>query len=115
VEHTIEMTNTSPFELPFTCHLQKLSHRPLGGVPPFAVHPAEGMVAPGKKLKVTVTFRADHEPVFGITNMFTEVPHTLRTLFVVYVVWVRLGVSADRRFTLSDELVRWRVVLRLGD
>lgn len=114
VEHTIEMTNTSPFELPFTCHLQQLNHRTLGGVRPFAVHPTEGVVAPGKKQKLTVTFRADHEPVFGITHMFTEdlrivVPNQKEDLLVKLIArcWERgmYVVGGDEGPRLSDSFM----------
>lgn len=71
MEHTLVMRNTSPFELPFKCLLQDLNVANLAGTLPFSVHPQHGVVPPGEAQELVVTFRADHEPVFGVKNMFT--------------------------------------------
>ena len=75
VEQTLVMLNSSPFELPFSCRLQNLNTANLNCKQPFAVHPKEGVVQPGDRQELHLTFCADHEPVFGITHMFTVRPN----------------------------------------
>eukprot|EP00854_Cymbomonas_tetramitiformis_P017445 gene17445-20768_t len=71
IEKKMELVNNSPFELTFKARLEDCNRGNLDGTQPFGCHPMEGTIPAGERLDIVVTFNADHEPVFGITDQFT--------------------------------------------